>query len=675
MTDAIQSQVTITLIDLLGSPIKSLKYQVKRHADIIAAGATNAKGEIQKITVSLGDELQIYVEKFENTEMTLIKTIKVTATNLAFKIKSSKVMLDMDLVKHEGDKGEYKRKTYIVKSGDTLDGICHKFGTTVRELATLNHIKDANSISIGQVIKLPLQQPKASGSASTGHAANKEGSVAGKEPQAPGKDGSAAGKQGHATEHKESAKPESSASGKDTKHEVSVIEFLKNLIMDRSADSGSPKADFQVCKDQSNCIKKGDKGPLIEEINIRLAGFGGALPTDEFTNLTESCVKQFQRDYMGSAETGRVCGNVLKALDEMIIRYPMAAHFSQMKCSCGACGGFGNGRIQGNAHEYPGIHRSLIWAFRAVEFYLKEKEAKLGYSIHNISSGYRCIDNNRIHARTSVNHMGRALDVQFVKHGETTRTGNAGIELIREKIFIKHLGAQMRWPHPNKISLESTADGATTWVHFDVREYQASYQADRFFVQSATNANGDSLVELAKKQGKVQLSICGGISKNNVKPEESTHDFNENDAREALRYIYDKYGKDTAEVVERMYRVETAHFKSKQYQKCGTPGMESHGAPPYYGWSGSYFNEAPIGLWAAFEGAGLSGAGGNAQITDKKKQFVMVSSVKVGMEYIAKYMAAYNGNYARWFSTDESKQELYKKTLNDVVPRIVNSFK
>ena len=64
------------------------------------------------------------------------------------------------------------------------------------------------------------------------------------------------------------------------------------------------------------CIKKGDKNELVREINIRLSGFGGNVPTDEFTDRTERMVKQFQRDYMKIPETGKVCGNVLRAIDE-----------------------------------------------------------------------------------------------------------------------------------------------------------------------------------------------------------------------------------------------------------------------------------------------------------------------------------------------------------------------
>ncbi|WP_321889019.1 hypothetical protein [Paraburkholderia bannensis] len=102
--------------------------------------------------------------------------------------------------------------------------------------------------------------------------------------------------------------------------------------------------------------------------------------------------------------------------------------------------------------------------------------------------------------------------------------------------------------------------------------------------------------------------------------------------------------------------------------------MEIHGNPPAYGWNPAFFTELPTGTWSAYEGAGLSGAGGNAQVTDHPKTFVVVSSVRIGMEFKARYIVAYNGNYARWFSTEAHAQEVYRATLNTVEPRIVNSF-
>ncbi|MEG0496821.1 MAG: LysM peptidoglycan-binding domain-containing protein [Carnobacterium sp.] len=46
-------------------------------------------------------------------------------------------------------------KTYTVKPGDTLSGIASKNGTTVEALQSLNGIKNANVINVGQVLKFP----------------------------------------------------------------------------------------------------------------------------------------------------------------------------------------------------------------------------------------------------------------------------------------------------------------------------------------------------------------------------------------------------------------------------------------------------------------------------------------------------------------------------------------
>lgn len=69
--------------------------------------------------------------------------------------------------------------------------------------------------------------------------------------------------------------------------------------------------------------------------------------------------------------------------------------------------------------------------------------------------------------------------------------------------------------------------------------------------------------------------------------------FTVQDGKDALRKIYDKYGKDMSVIVERMFRIETTHFTSGQYQHCGAPGMEVHGTPSAYGWSSDFFCAAP----------------------------------------------------------------------------------
>jgi hypothetical protein len=179
-----------------------------------------------------------------------------------------------------------------------------------------------------------------------------------------------------------------------------------------------------------------------------------------------------------------------------------------------------------------------------------------------------------------------------------------------------------------------------------------------------------------------------------VMGEGNDHLFTLNDGKEALTTLYNKYkdktwnwiwngsdktievtGKDVLIIVEKMYRLETTHFKSEQYQNCGTGGMESFGDAPYYGWDSTLFTEQPVGTWSAFEGAGLSGKGGNAQDTIKKKVFVKLSSVVVGMEYKIKYIIKYDGNYARWFNkSDQTAQKAYEDSLVGVKARIVEEL-
>ncbi|SAK98269.1 EF hand domain-containing protein [Caballeronia catudaia] len=115
------------------------------------------------------------------------------------------------------------------------------------------------------------------------------------------------------------------------------------------------------------------------------------------------------------------------------------------------------------------------------------------------------------------------------------------------------------------------------------------------------------------------IGIVGNFMQTGPSRDSEQNDFTEEDAKRALRHILDKYGREIAEVVERMYRTETRHFQSMQFRRCGTGGMEVHGGPPFYGWSESFYTEPPTGVWSAFEGAGLSGAGGNAQVTNKKR--------------------------------------------------------
>ena len=262
-------------------------------------------------------------------------------------------------------------------------------------------------------------------------------------------------------------------------------------------------------------LKKDDKGPLVKELNIRLSGFGGNVPTDVFTDRTVEMVKQFQQDYMEITPTGVVCGKMFKAIDEFNEKYTF--DFDRLKCPCGVCDGFGRGlsssqkqkaniKEKNRSYEYPGIHRTLIWTLKSTMFYLEKKSAlnlKLGY----ISSGYRCQQNNIQKGRTTTNHMGKAVDVHFYKNNDTLTT-EVNCDLVRDEILISKSGANLRWPKENVLSLEpSTKDRigsewiATNWVHFDVRRFNLQYLKDEFFVKSLDEAIGEKITEIATNEG------------------------------------------------------------------------------------------------------------------------------------------------------------------------------
>lgn len=445
---------------------------------------------------------------------------------------------------------------YKVKKGETLSGISERSGVSVEQLKRMNGITDPTTLQGGQTIKL-----RSDGSAQT-HTTPKPIPTARPTPKPSSKPSSSDEDEGvfggvlesigeglgalgnRAKEGLESVndamsggkndKPAGGAptAGTDAKTKADIPIKIP-VEQEYSSKDGTPKAvSGSVCTNDPACLFKGKatnevEKRLVLEVNIRLAGFGGALPTEDFTDLTEQCIKQFQRDYMQAPETGKICGSLIKAIDEFNYEYPIASYHEQMKCPCGQCSGFGNGRMgvsSGNniANEYPGIHRSLTWVMKACIFYLTDDN--VNYSFKKVNSGYRCINNNVQKGRTSVNHMGMALDFHFNYKTSGNRARNqVDIERIREQVFVGMMGAQFAWTDPNKISLELSRHGATSWVHVDVREYEDKYKDTRFFAKTVGDMIGGDLSTYADNK----IRACGGDFINNqVVTEDCTTKFN-----------------------------------------------------------------------------------------------------------------------------------------------------
>lgn len=535
-----KSLVTIQILDLFGSPISKAQYEVKnqRTGQVIAAGTTNSSGCIVEISRDKGTALDVYIKSMFKGSMVKVQSFVMSKDRMVVKITSPKVLLNLKTLTNQGNNGQYKRKTHIVKKGDTLFEIAQKNHTTVRALERLNKIDDPNKISIGQVIKLPVHIP------ASGNHSHQDKSKHKHSAQPVNKPTASSTKTTPAAAAKRPANPTSQTKQEnglpekvhqlyeDTKKALNEAASSASKILtvdDRSQDGGTPKANTtNICKTNPQCISSG-KSELIREVNIRLAGFGGALPTDEFTELTATCIKQFQRDYMGVPDTGKICGSVLVALDQFYDEYPISSFMGKAACNCGKCSGFGNGKMGvqsgiNTANEYPGIHRSLIWILKSLNFYLKNEFKDKKINVAYIESGYRCIENNKKHERTSVNHMGLALDIHFHKNGVRTRE-LSDMEFIRKNIMAKKMGASEQRIR-DKIYLEpkvfrSGEAGATSWVHFDITMFLAKYFNNNMFKTKVSDLNGVKLVNLAASS---RILSCGGIvalpkSQNNITDE------------------------------------------------------------------------------------------------------------------------------------------------------------
>jgi hypothetical protein len=232
-------------------------------------------------------------------------------------------------------------------------------------------------------------------------------------------------------------------------------------------------------------LQKHLEGDDVVELQLRLAGFRGTVPDGEFGPGTELQVTTFQRDYMKMpTPTGIVDRETMEKIDEFAAKYPV--DFNKLKCPCGVCGGFGRGKFKGihvtgrpkveafHRYEYPGIHRMILWAVRALFFYMPEHSFQF-------NSSYRCSVDNLNHGRQSTNHHGKAVDVDVpLKAGETKRDDMEKCDSIRGRL-VETANAQIGWAGTNRKSLEPR-DIAPTWVHYDVRQYERKYLDDKFFV-------------------------------------------------------------------------------------------------------------------------------------------------------------------------------------------------
>lgn len=239
-------------------------------------------------------------------------------------------------------------------------------------------------------------------------------------------------------------------------------------------------------------LKLRDSGEDVVELQLMLAGFSGVDWDGFYGPNTAKSVAQFQHDFMNvSNPSGTADFTTLHALQDFNNTFQF--NFNDLKCTCGKCEGFGfqhnkgvylKGRPQVEAYyqyEYPGIHKALIYSFKACMLYAN----KNNYPIPVITCGYRCSENNRQHNRTSTNHQGKALDIDFPTPKVTKEDAIADKKRCDSfRNFMTKFGNfQIGWSIPNQKALEPS-EIAPTWIHLDVRCYNQKFLQDKFFIKS-----------------------------------------------------------------------------------------------------------------------------------------------------------------------------------------------
>jgi hypothetical protein len=245
-------------------------------------------------------------------------------------------------------------------------------------------------------------------------------------------------------------------------------------------------------------LERGRTGKDVIELQLRLSGFRGTLWDGKFGPGTELQVVSFQRDFMRQkSPTGRVDTKTFDGLEQLASDYPL--DWTALACPCGQCGGFGQGRFEGeyaagkprveayHRREYPGIHKAILHAFRAVRHYASLYD----FPEPTVTSGYRCWIENERKGRSSTNHMGKAIDFDFpVAPGEDGRDDQNRCNQMRGLLGEKG-NFHENWDVANRKALEP-ASLAPTWVHMDVRSYSQAGLAAKFFARDAAELDGGS---------------------------------------------------------------------------------------------------------------------------------------------------------------------------------------
>jgi len=128
-----------------------------------------------------------------------------------------------------------------------------------------------------------------------------------------------------------------------------------------------------------------------------------------------------------------------------------------------------------------------------------------------------------------------------------------------------------------------------------------------------------------------------------------------------LKEIADEYGIDTARNVEKVYRLETNHFKSGQFKRTFSPGMEKHKDTFPFGWKSMADYWKSIDFSPDFHSMPENKTG-------LMKTFIKFPNIRIPMKGLAMYIKKYGPE--RWYSMNPISQAKYRNALNSIKPKL-----
>lgn len=127
------------------------------------------------------------------------------------------------------------------------------------------------------------------------------------------------------------------------------------------------------------------------------------------------------------------------------------------------------------------------------------------------------------------------------------------------------------------------------------------------------------------------------------------------DAKRALEQIAVLKGKERAQLIERIWRWETNHFKSLQFKLTGSAGMEA-----------GKWKDLPSGLSII-----TMNDNHPEKVKEVQRKFIVWNDCFAFCMYLSNYIDRNDGNFARWNSTSETKQQIYAKCIASVKNRFI----